>query len=113
MRRFARLPADPRHHIGCLARLSESLRVREDRGEHSAMLRRVDMEAFLHRLAYLESVGQISDNARIRACREVRTMLTGIRAMGLTRPGGVAAGLGEDFAIGQADVPAGHDGGGS
>ena len=25
--------------------------------------------------------------------------------MGLTRPGGLAAGLGEDFAIGQADIP--------
>jgi integrase len=95
-----------RHHIGCLARLSESLRMREDRGEHPAVLGRADMEAFLHRLAYLESVGQISDDARIRACREVRTVLTRVRAMGLTRPGGLAAGLGEDFAIGQADVPA-------
>ncbi len=95
-----------RHHIGCLVRLSESLRMREDRGERPAVLRRADMEAFLHRLAYLESAGQISDDARIRACREVRTVLTGIRAMGLTRPSGLAAGLGEDFAIGQADVPA-------
>jgi hypothetical protein len=64
------------------------------------------MEAFLHRLAYLESVGKISDDARIRACREVRAVLTRIRAMGLTRPGAIAAGLGEDFVIGQADVPA-------
>jgi integrase len=95
-----------RHHVGCLGRLSESLRIREDRGEHPAMLGRADMEAFLHRLAYLESVGQISGDARIRACREVRAVLTGIRAMGLTRPGGIAAGLGEDFAIGRADVPA-------
>jgi integrase len=95
-----------RHHIGCLARLSESLRMREDRGEHPQALGRTDMEAFLHRLAYLESVGQISGDARIRACREVRAVLTRIRAMGLTRAGGLAAGLGEDFAIGQADVPA-------
>jgi hypothetical protein len=95
-----------RHHIGCLARLSESLRMREDRGEHPQALGRNDMEAFLHRLAHLESVGQISGDARIRACREVRAVLTRIRAMGLTRQGGLAAGLGEDFAIGQADVPA-------
>jgi integrase len=95
-----------RHHIGCLVRLSESLRMRADHGEHPAVLGRADMEAFLHRLAYLESVGQISGDARIRACREVRAVLTGIRAMGLTRPGGIAAGLGEDFVIGQADVPA-------
>ena len=95
-----------RHHIGCLVRLSESLRMRADRGEHPAALGRADMEAFLHRLAYLESVGQISGDARIRACREVRAVLSRIRAMGLTRPGGLATGLGEDFVIGQADVPA-------
>ena len=95
-----------RHHVGCLARLSESLRMRDDRGEHPTVLGRADMEAFLHRLAYLESVGQISSDARIRACREVRAVLTRVRAMGLTRPEGIAAGLGEDFAIGQADMPA-------
>jgi integrase len=95
-----------RHHIGCLVRLSESLRMRADRGEHPAVLGRAAMEAFLHRLAYLESAGKISGDARIRACREVRNVLTRIRTMGLTRPGGIAAGLGEDFVIGQADVPA-------
>jgi integrase len=94
-----------RHHIGCLARLSESLRMREDRGEHPTVLGRADMEAFLHRLAYLESVGQISGDVRIRACREVRAVLTRTRAMGLTRPGELAAGLGEDFAITVGDVP--------
>lgn len=56
-----------RHHIGCLERLSQSLRMREDRGEHPVALGRTDMESFLHRLAYLESVGQISGDARIRA----------------------------------------------
>ena len=95
-----------RHHVGCLARLSESLRMRADRGDHPAALGRADMEAFLHRLAYRESVGQISGDARIRACREVRAVLTRIRTMGLTRPGGLAAGLGEDFTITVADVPA-------
>jgi len=95
-----------RHHVGCLVRLSESLRARPDRGDHPAALGRADMEAFLHRLAYLESVGKISGDARIRACREVRAVLTRIRGMGLTRPGGIAAGLGEDFAIGLGDIPA-------
>ncbi|MGW4336377.1 tyrosine-type recombinase/integrase, partial [Rhodococcus koreensis] len=33
-------------------------------------------------------------------------MLTRIRTMGLTRPGGLAAGLGEDFTITVADIPA-------
>jgi integrase len=95
-----------RHHVGCLVRLSESLRIRADRGEQPAALGRADMEAFLHRLAYLESAGKISADARTRACREVRAVLTYIRATGLTRPGQLAAGLGEDFVIGQADVPA-------
>jgi integrase len=94
-----------RHHVGCLVRLSESLRARPDRGELPAALGRADMEAFLHRLAYLESVGRISGDARIRACREVRAVLTRIRAMGLTRPGGIAAGLGDDFVLGLGDVP--------
>jgi integrase len=94
-----------RHHVGCLVRLSESLRARPDRGEHPSALGRVDVEAFLHRLAYLESVGQISGDARIRACREVRAVLTRIRSMGLTRPGGIAAALGDDFVIGLGDIP--------
>jgi len=94
-----------RHHIGCLARLSQSLRMRPDRGEHPAALGRADMEAFLQRLAYLHSAGQISGDARIRACREVKHVLTQARLMGLTRPGGPAAGLGEDFAIHLGDIP--------
>ena len=53
--------------------------MRADRGEHPQALGRTDMEAFLHRLAYLESVGQISGDARIRACREVRAVLTRLR----------------------------------
>jgi hypothetical protein len=48
----------------------------------------------------------VGGDARIRACREVGAVHTRIRAMGLTRPGGLAAGRGEDFVIGQADVPA-------
>lgn len=94
-----------RHHIGCLVRLSESLRMRPDRGEDPAAVGRADMQAFLHRLAFLESVGQISGDARIRACREVRAVLSRTRAMGLTRLGGVAAGLGDDFVITVADIP--------
>jgi hypothetical protein len=94
-----------RHHIGCLARLSQSLRQRPDRGEIPAGLGRADMEAFLHRLSYLESVGQLSGDARIRTCREVRAVLTRARALGLTRPGAPAAGLGEDFAVHRDDIP--------
>ena len=94
-----------RHHVSCLVRLSQALRMRPDRGEHPAALGRADMEAFMHRLAYLESAGQITGDARLRACREVRHVLTRARAIGLTRPGGPAASLGEDFAIQLGDVP--------
>jgi hypothetical protein len=92
-----------RHHVNCVAMLSESLRAL--RGEHPASLGRPDMEAFLNRLAYLESAGRISGDARLRAAREVRAVLTRIRAMGLTRPGQTADGLGEDFAIHREDIP--------
>lgn len=94
-----------RHHVNCVAMLSESLRARADRGEHPEALGRTDMEAFLNRLAYLSSAGRISGDARLRAAREVRAVLARIRAMGLTRPGQVAARLGEDFAIGRDDIP--------
>lgn len=95
-----------RHHIGCLARLSQVLALRGDGGEVPAALSRTDMETFLHRLAYLESCGQLSKDARTRSCREVRTVLVRIRAMGLTRPAQIAAGLGEDFALHTDDIPA-------
>ncbi len=94
-----------RHHINAVARLSESLRMRPDQGHVPAALGRLDMETFLNRLAYLVSTRQISTDARIRAAREVRHVIATIRALGLTRPGGLAAGLGEDFTIGVADIP--------
>ena len=86
--------------------VSESLRCRPDHGEHPTALGRADMDAFLNRLAFLEQSKQISADARIRAAREVRQVLTHIRALGLTRPGGLAAGLGEDFALHLSDIPA-------
>ena len=94
-----------RHHVNCLALLSGSLRLRPDRGERPGALERADIETFLNRLAYLASAGRISNDARTRAVREVRAVLTRARAMGLTRPGQVAAGLGEDFAVHRDDVP--------
>jgi len=94
-----------RHHVNCLVLLSGSLRLRPDRGEKPGALGRADMEVFLNHLAYLNSAGKLSNDARTRAVREVRVVLTRARAMGLTRPGQVAAGLGEDFAVQRDDVP--------
>lgn len=103
--RTARAGQAVRHHVGCAAWLSESLRARSDRGEIPTALGRRDVEAFLNRLAYQQSADRISGDARIRACREMRSVLTAARTMGLTRPGGPAAGLPDDFAVGREDIP--------
>ena len=95
-----------RAKINALARLSESLRSRPDHGDVPAALGRADVENFLARLGYLESAGTISRYHRNVICRGVRAVLAGIRAMGLTRPGQVAAALPGDVVIGAADIPA-------
>ena len=92
--------------ISALAQLSDSLRSRQDHGEVPAALDRSDIESFLNRLAYLEATGKISRYHRNVICRGVRVALTGIRALGLTRPAQIAAGLPDVFAIGIGDIPA-------
>ena len=89
-----------------LARLSESPPARPDHGDLPAALGRADIEAFLNRLGYLESAGTISRYHRNVICRGARTVLAGIRGMGVTRPGQVAAGLPDNFVIGATDIPA-------
>jgi integrase len=95
-----------REKIGALAELSGSLRCRPDQGHLPSALGRSDIENFLNRLAYLESTGKISRYRRIVICRGTRQVLTGIRALGLTRPPKPAAGLADVFAIGSDDIPA-------
>jgi integrase len=95
-----------RQKINAVARLSESLRCRADRGELPAALGRADIETFLNRLGYQESAGTISRYHRNGICRGARLVLTGIRALGLTRPGQAAAGLPGDFTVGLRDIPA-------
>ena len=79
--------------------------MRDDGGQVPAALSRGDIEAFLNRLTYLASTGTISTDARIRTAREVRHVLATIRAVGMTRPGAPAEGLGQDFTITAADIP--------
>jgi integrase len=98
-----------RGKINALGLLSEYLLCRSDRGLVAAVLGRRDVEGFLNRLAYLESSGQISRYRRNGICRDVREVLAGIRARGLTRAGGPAAGLAGDFAIERGDIPAGPE----
>jgi hypothetical protein len=98
-----------RQKVNALVGLSESLRSRPDRGDLPAALGRCDIENFLNRLAYLESTGKISRYHRNVVCRGARAALAGIRAQGLTRAGGPAAGLAGDFAIERGDIPAEPD----
>jgi integrase len=98
-----------RSKINGLGLLSEYLTCRSDRGLITTALGRRDVEGFLNRLGYLESTGRISRYRRNGICRDVREVLAGIRALGLTRPGGPAAGLAGDFAIERGDIPAGPE----
>ena len=106
-RRRGKATAGPvQHYLVSLAALSEGLRAaRPDRGETPNALGRGDIEAFLHRLAFLVADDQVSTDARTRICREVKHLLGRFRSLGLTRPGGPAAGLGEDFTLSTGDVP--------
>src|SRR5664279_1668785 len=101
---FERIPVAP--YLVSLAALSEGLRAaRPDRGDAPNALGRDDIEAFLHRLAFLVADDRVSTDARTRICREVKHLLGRIRSLGLTRPGGPAAGLGEDFTLSTGDIP--------
>jgi integrase len=104
-RRGHRVEGVVRHHISCLSKLSQSLRMRPDRGDDPAALGRADIENFLNRLAYQHANGQISIDARIRSVSQLKTIFGRIRAQGLTRPGGPAAGLGDDFVLLRGDIP--------
>jgi len=95
-----------RGKINGLRMLSELLSRRPDRGLIPSALDRSDIEGFLNRLAHLESVGDISRYRRNCICRDVREVLAGIRALGLTRPGQTAAGLAGDFSLERGDIPA-------
>jgi integrase len=94
-----------RDKVNAVGLLSESLRCRPDQGRRPAALGRSDVENFLNRLAYLESTAEISRYRRIVICRDLRAVLGGIRALGLTRRGQAAAGLADDVTIRHGDIP--------
>lgn len=104
-RRGTKIGPDLRQRIRCVVRLSESLWLRPDRGQVPAVLDRADVDNFLNRLAFQQSQGQLSGDARRRVCLELRMVFNRVRAMGLTRAGQPAAGLGEDFVFTLLDVP--------
>ena len=94
-----------REKVSAVGLLSESLRCRPDHGNTPAALGRSDIVNFLNRLGYLESTAEISRYHRAVICRDVRAVLAGIRALGLTRRGQAAAGLPDDVTIGRVDIP--------
>jgi integrase len=95
-----------RSKINSLRLLSEFLGRRTDGGLVASSLGRSDIENFLNRLAHLESVGNISRYRRNGICCDLREVLAGICALGLTRPKQTAAGLPGDFAVERRDIPA-------
>jgi len=107
------LPQRRGKHIGGHARqrlrtiewMSQSLRLRSDGGHDPAELGRSDIENLLHRMTFQESNGQLSRDSRIRRCFEMKVFISWVRTMGLTRPGGPAAGLGQDFGFIRSDTP--------
>jgi integrase len=106
-RRRGKVAAGPlRRYLTSVAMLSDSLHAaRADHGDDPALLSRADIESFVHRLAFLANQGRISADARTRTCREIRHLLRQFRALGLTRRGGAAAGLPDDFAVRDSDIP--------
>ncbi|MGO9079719.1 MAG: hypothetical protein ACLQDY_11845 [Streptosporangiaceae bacterium] len=106
-RRRGKIAAGPvRHYLTSLAMLSDSLHAaRAGHGGDPAMLGRSDIESFTHRLAFLTARERVSADARTRTCREVRHLLRQFRALGLTRAGGPAGGLPDDFAVRDSDIP--------
>ena len=96
--------------VGAVIRLSATLRAgRDDRGEDPAALGRADVEAFLHRMAFLAADGQMSAYCRVKTCQDAGRVLKGIRSLGLTRADGPAAGMADDFTLIAGDVPAKAD----
>jgi hypothetical protein len=92
--------------INSMAQLSVSLRLqREDDGGLPALLVRGDITAFCNRLAYPTQQGTISAYRRIVFCRDVRLLLSRMRAMGLTRQGEPIAGIPDEFTMGPEDIP--------
>ncbi|MET8831599.1 tyrosine-type recombinase/integrase [Streptomyces sp. NPDC004610] len=92
-------------HLHGLAKVSDTLRARPDRGMDKTELSRADIENFLNRMAFLDANGRYTTNTRITYVRMARNVLKQCRVMGLTRPEGPMAGLPDDFVITRLDVP--------
>ncbi|MFD8340545.1 hypothetical protein ACFV42_49415 [Streptomyces solisilvae] len=92
--------------LSAMVMLSESLRLQRDDGGHlHTLLDRSDVVSFCNRVAFLAESGAISAHHRVNTMRHVRQILNRVRALGLTSPGQVLAGLPNDFVLSVQDVP--------
>ena len=92
--------------VAALGELSMSLRhARDDHGEDPGTLGRRDITELTNRLAHQQRTGQVSEQTRLHWSGALRRFLADIRARGLTRSGGTASGLPDDFIIGRHDIP--------
>jgi len=104
-RRGKHIGGHARQQLRTIARISQSLRTRADGGHDPRELGRSDIENLLHRMAFQESNGKLGRDSRIRLCFEMKAFVSRVRTLGLTRPGGPAAGLGPDFVFVRSDTP--------
>ena len=91
--------------LGQIARLSESLRTRDDAGREMTAVDRRDIEHFLMRLAGQASAGRIANSSHVETVIMVRALLRRARERGLTAPGGLLYGLSDTFAVYETDTP--------
>jgi integrase len=95
-------------HISAAGRLSKSLRaLREDGGDIPTAVHRSDIENFLGRLSFqvAQHDDDMTENMRRNTLRMLRKLLNRTRALGASRPGGPMAGVSEDFAVREVDIP--------
>ena len=95
--------------IGALVRLSATLRAAARSGRESGRARPRRHRGVPAPHGVLSAAGQLSAYSRVKTCQDTGRVLTEIRSLGLTRGGGPAAGLPDDFTLTAGDVPAKAD----
>lgn len=96
--------ASTRRAVISIGELSRSLRRREDRGEHPALLGRADIALFLARLGRAQTAGRMSEHRRAVVVGDVAYFLRGVRDLGLGEPDRPVFGLAAEFSLTRDDV---------